>query len=81
MADRCADAAGDRVAGVLVEAPGLVGLDAVADAERPEGRADALEELGIGYGLETDQPGRFYEYPGDPLASGVGTPVSHTVPA
>jgi hypothetical protein len=42
---------------------------------------DALEELGIGYGVETDQPGRFYEYPGDPLASGVGTPVSHTVPA
>jgi hypothetical protein len=42
---------------------------------------DALEELGIGYGVQTDQPGRFYEYPGDPLASGVGTPVSHTVPA
>jgi hypothetical protein len=42
---------------------------------------DALEELGIGYGVETDRPGRFYEYPGDPLASGVGTPVSHTVPA
>jgi hypothetical protein len=42
---------------------------------------DALEGLGIGYGVETDRPGRFYEYPGDPLASGVGTPVSHTVPA
>jgi hypothetical protein len=42
---------------------------------------DALEELGIGYGVETGQPGRFYEYPGDPLASGVGTPVTHTVPA
>jgi hypothetical protein len=41
----------------------------------------ALEGLGIGYGVETDQPGRFYEYPGDPLASGVGTPVSHTTPA
>ena len=40
-----------------------------------------LEELGIGYGVETDRPGRFYEYPGDPLASGVGTPVSHTTPA
>jgi hypothetical protein len=40
----------------------------------------ALEGLGIGYGVQTDQPGRFYEYPGDPLARGVGTPVSHTVP-
>jgi hypothetical protein len=42
---------------------------------------DALEGLGIGYGVASDQPGRFYEYPGDPLARGVGTPVSHTVPA
>jgi hypothetical protein len=41
----------------------------------------ALEDLGIGYGVQTDQPGRFYEYPGDPRASGVGTPVSHTRPA
>jgi hypothetical protein len=42
---------------------------------------DELEALGIGYGVETDRPGRFYEYPGDPLASGVGTPVTHTSPA
>jgi hypothetical protein len=41
----------------------------------------ALEALGIGYGAETSQPGRFYEYPGDPLAMGIGTPVSHTKPA
>ena len=40
----------------------------------------SLEDLGIGYGNETSQPGRFYEYPGDPLASGVGTPVTHTTP-
>jgi hypothetical protein len=40
-----------------------------------------LEGLGIGYGVETDRPGRFYEYPGDPIARGVGTPVSHTQPA
>lgn len=39
-----------------------------------------LEGLGIGYGVETGEPGRFYEYPGDPIARGVGTPVSHTVP-
>jgi hypothetical protein len=42
---------------------------------------DELESLGIGYGVETDRPGRFYEYPGDPIARGVGTPVSHTQPA
>jgi hypothetical protein len=41
---------------------------------------EALETLGIGYGVETSQPGRFYEYPGDPLANGVGTPVNHTQP-
>jgi hypothetical protein len=39
-----------------------------------------LEALGIGYGEEGKGPGRFYEYPGDPIARGVGTPVSHTVP-
>jgi hypothetical protein len=41
---------------------------------------EALETLGIGYGVETSQPGRFYEYPGDPIANGVGTPVNHTHP-
>jgi len=41
----------------------------------------SLEELGIGYGEESSEPGSFYEYPGDPIASGVGTPVSHTEPA
>jgi hypothetical protein len=41
----------------------------------------SLEALGIGYGAQTPQPGRFYEYPGDPLATGLGTPVSHTKPA
>jgi hypothetical protein len=42
---------------------------------------DALEGLGIGYGVQTDHPGRFYEYPGDPIARGVGNRVSHTKPA
>lgn len=40
-----------------------------------------LEGLGIGYGVQSDQPGRFYEYPGDPISHGVGTRVSHTRPA
>jgi hypothetical protein len=51
------------------------------DWQSVAGVRDALEGLGIGYGVQTDQPGRFYEYPGDPLASGIGTPVSHTTPA
>jgi hypothetical protein len=42
---------------------------------------DALEGLGIGYGTASNRPGRFYEYPGDPSVLGVGTRVSHTVPA
>jgi hypothetical protein len=42
---------------------------------------EALEGLGIGYGSASNQPGRFYEYPGDPIVRGVGTPVSHTLPA
>jgi hypothetical protein len=41
---------------------------------------EALEALGIGYGVETSQPGRFYDYPGDPLLNGLGTPVNHTEP-
>jgi hypothetical protein len=46
------------------------------DAVRQE-----LESLGIGYGRETSAPGRFYEYPGDPIANGIGTRVTHTTPA
>ena len=42
---------------------------------------EALEGLGIGYGLASNQPGRFYEYPVDPIARGVGTPVSHALAA
>ena len=42
---------------------------------------DALERLGVGYGARGSGAGRFYEYPGDPVARGVGTPVSHPVPA
>jgi hypothetical protein len=42
---------------------------------------EALEALGIGYGVEGPGPGRFYDYPGDPVAAGVGTPVTHTTPA
>lgn len=41
---------------------------------------EALEELGIGYGRQGGGAGRFYEYPGDPVARGVGAPLGHTTP-
>jgi hypothetical protein len=34
---------------------------------------EALEALGIGYGRAGAMPGKFYEYPGDPVANGTGT--------
>jgi len=40
----------------------------------------ALTALGIGYGRPGSAPGAFYDYPGDPLANGVGTPVESTTP-
>lgn len=42
---------------------------------------ESLEALGIGYGHEGAQPGKFYEYRGDPVANGVGTRLEHQVPA
>jgi hypothetical protein len=41
---------------------------------------DALEGLGIGYGRQGSGAGRFYEYPGDPIARGIGTPVTNSSP-
>ena len=40
----------------------------------------ALEALGVGFGKTGSQPGRMYEYPGDPVAHGVGTPLKYSVP-
>ena len=40
----------------------------------------ALEGLGIGYGKQGAGVGRFYEYPGDPVARAVGTPVTRVDP-
>jgi hypothetical protein len=40
----------------------------------------ALTGLGIGYGRPGSAPGAFYDYPGDPLANGVGVPVESTTP-
>jgi hypothetical protein len=41
----------------------------------------ALEALGIGYGRQGATPGKFYAYPGDPVANGVGTAQTVTTPA
>ena len=44
--------------------------------------SQSLEELGIRYGTESSsQPGKFYVYPGDPLACGGAPPVTHSTPA
>jgi hypothetical protein len=40
----------------------------------------ALKGLGIGYGKRGATPGQFYDYPGNPLANGVGVPVKHRKP-
>lgn len=41
---------------------------------------EALEALGIGYGAKGKGAGRYYEYRGDPVARGVGTPVTRGEP-
>ncbi|HEY4131394.1 MAG TPA: ferritin-like domain-containing protein [Gemmatimonadaceae bacterium] len=41
----------------------------------------ALEAIGLGYGKQGTGAGRFHDYTGDPVAHGVGTPVSHALPA
>jgi hypothetical protein len=40
----------------------------------------ALTGLGIGYGRPGAAPGAFYDYPGDPVANGVGDPVESPTP-
>jgi ferritin-like protein len=41
---------------------------------------EKLESLGIGYGGPGRGTGRYYEYPGDPVALGIGTPVTRIDP-
>ena len=37
-----------------------------------EGDVGALEGAGIGFGKQSSAPGKFYDFPGDPVASGTG---------
>lgn len=50
------------------------------DWETVASAREALEGLGIGYGKQGGGVGRFYDYPGDPIARGVGTPVTRVEP-
>ena len=61
-----------------VGVPNDVGFESFAWPTVVEARG-ALEGLGIGYGRQGGGTGRFYEYPGDPVALGVGTPVTSTL--
>jgi hypothetical protein len=42
---------------------------------------DALEALGIGYGHKGATPGKYYEYPGDPIANGTGIATDVRAPS
>ena len=65
--------------GASTEPPNNVGFESYGQRTVPVVKA-ALEGLGIGYGEQGATPGAFYEYPGSPLADGVGLPVTSTVP-
>lgn len=59
--------------------PNNVGFEAFPYKTTTQAR-EALMALGIGYGEPSSAPGAFYEYPGDPVANGVGTPVDSPTP-
>ncbi|GAB3830647.1 hypothetical protein [Kribbella italica] len=40
----------------------------------------ALEEVGVGFGKKGSKPGKFYNYPGNPLENGTGLPLLSTKP-
>lgn len=60
--------AAQKMLGTTTEPPNDVGFERYEQRSVRAAKA-ALEALGIGYGKPGARPGRFYEYPGDPLAS------------
>ena len=40
----------------------------------------ALKAVGVGFGKQGSQPGKFYDYPGNPLDNGTGLPLRSTTP-
>ena len=65
--------------GASNEPPNNVGFERY-DQHSIRAVQSALEHLGIGYGRQGKSPGRFYEYPGSPLANGTGRPVVSNEP-
>ncbi len=65
--------------GATNEPPNNVGFERYDQHSIPAVQS-ALEHLGIGYGKQGKTPGRFYEYPGSPLANGTGRPVASNMP-
>lgn len=87
----CAEAMGTEAVhrGLVRFAQGQLGKDAGIpndvgfenfDWQTVASAREALESLGIGYGRQGGGVGRFYEYPSDPVARGVATPVTHVNP-
>jgi hypothetical protein len=66
--------------GATTEPPNDVGFERYEQRGVRAAKA-ALEALGIGYGRPGARPGRFYEYPGNPLANGTGLPLKSRTPA
>jgi hypothetical protein len=62
-----------------VGVPNDVGFESF-DWQTVASAREALERLGIGYGKQGSGVGRHYEYPGDPVARGVGTAVGGVDP-
>lgn len=65
--------------GVPIGAPNNVGFERYHQRSAAAAK-NALQALGIGYGKKGAEPGKFYEYPGNPLANGTGAPVSSRAP-
>lgn len=72
--------AAQQMLGATTEPPNDVGFERYEQRNVRAAKA-ALEALGIGYGEPGASPGRFYEYPGNPLANGTGLPLKSRIPA
>ncbi len=66
--------------GVKIEVPNNISF-APFNIRTVAGVKAAAERLGIGYDKEGAQPGKFYPYPGNPLANGSGSPQIVRTPA
>lgn len=66
--------------GKPVGVPNNVGFEPYRQRSAAAART-ALQALGIGYGRQGATPGRFYTYPGNPLANGTGAALISRSPA